>query len=434
MRGAEVFSAVFAVFAAAKMWADHASRETRPPTGIASDRPGLAKHLPCIVTCAAAFLILIIRKTDAVTNPQFWAEDGVIFFLQNIQLGWRAFVTPYAGYLHFFPRLVAATASMLSPCWLPAAYNLSAGMLTLVVVCRFFSPRFALPEKPWFALALVLVPHTGEVFLNLTNIQWITCLLLIQLFIMQDASSCGQQAVDLILLIAAGLTGPFIVLFLPLFAWRYWARKTRASLSLLTVAAVIACVQGWFLQHSMPAVNAAPIDFIDGPAIIYRRILFSLFFGPNLPDYSTGLEVALVGSILLAALVCFSLRKGPNFPIKAALWYCFFALVLSSALKLRPDIVLPFSDMIDADRYFYVPKVLLLWLIILEFRSDRRFEWGSRTAFLLILMANLSTLRCPPFVDLHWHDYCRRISRGEAVDIPVNPGNIIVHYPGVNRP
>ena len=32
-------------------------------------------------------VIVVVRRPDAVTNPQFWAEDSTIYFWQHLTLG-----------------------------------------------------------------------------------------------------------------------------------------------------------------------------------------------------------------------------------------------------------------------------------------------------------------------------------------------------------
>src|SRR5215472_2407952 len=92
---------------------------------------------------ALVFLLLVFRRPDALTNPQFWAEDGVQFFFSQITRGtWASLFRPYAGYLHLIPRLVAAGASPLPARVAPLLYNFSA-LLIATWSCTLFS-------LPWY--------------------------------------------------------------------------------------------------------------------------------------------------------------------------------------------------------------------------------------------------------------------------------------------
>ena len=51
---------------------------------------------------------LFYRRPEALLQPQFWQEDGNIFFQGNYELGLRAVLVPYAGYLILLQRIIAA--------------------------------------------------------------------------------------------------------------------------------------------------------------------------------------------------------------------------------------------------------------------------------------------------------------------------------------
>ena len=136
-----------------------------------------------------AGVVLLIRKTDAFLNPQFWAEDFWPFFVDANAIG-EIIWYQYNGYHHLFPRIIAWGSAFFDPRFQPALYVLFSLGITLGVVLQVLSSRHDLKGKMWCALAIVAVPHTGEVYLNPTNLQWITALaLLITLFKKDPVSS-----------------------------------------------------------------------------------------------------------------------------------------------------------------------------------------------------------------------------------------------------
>ena len=65
------------------------------------------------VACVLA-LIFVARRPDAVTNPQFWEEDGFVFFYQNLMLGfWGALRSGCSA--HWRAPFAAIAASSGSP-------------------------------------------------------------------------------------------------------------------------------------------------------------------------------------------------------------------------------------------------------------------------------------------------------------------------------
>src|ERR1035437_2093481 len=137
--------------------------------------PACSNRTPCWQIVSVLLLaagIIFLRKPDRFYAPQLFAEDGVIFFAGAYEHGWHSLLMPYAGYLHSLPRVIALLADSLDPLWVPAVYNYSAIFVILAVIALIFSPRVHLPAKPILGLAVVLVPHTAEVYAHLTNMQW----------------------------------------------------------------------------------------------------------------------------------------------------------------------------------------------------------------------------------------------------------------------
>jgi hypothetical protein len=209
-------------------------------------QPDRARRWKSVSLIATLFVVagaLYLRKPGVFARPQFWAEDGSVFYYQAVVDRAPAVFKPYGGYLHLVPRLTAALAAACDPLYAPTVFLAVSLLLTLGVAAACFSPRVDLPCRPLLALSLVLVPHTGEVFANLTNLQWILALGFLLLLLAEDARTPWQQCVDLGSVILLGLTGPFVVLWLPLFWWRFRRRRTSAAGILAGMATVLAGAQ-----------------------------------------------------------------------------------------------------------------------------------------------------------------------------------------------
>ena len=64
----------------------------------------------------AALFAIFTRLPGALLHPQFFAEDGWVWYEQAYNLHWlRSLFIPQAGCLYIFPRLVAGI-SLLFPC------------------------------------------------------------------------------------------------------------------------------------------------------------------------------------------------------------------------------------------------------------------------------------------------------------------------------
>ena len=401
-------------------------------------------HPPLWVTLLVCALILVVRRPAQIRNPQFWAEDGV-YYRQAYTLGTRALFEPFGGYLHTVQRIVTAVSQWFDPAWAPAIFTGAAFLLTLYVAARTQSPRFSLNPHVGYALAVVLVPDTFEVLLFLTNILRVTAAGLLLVLISRDALRWWQKAHDAAAVVLFGLTGPYSVLFAPLFVWRAWQRRTRASLVLAVLMIVCASTQGVLIglqqmgkladegPAAMGAGDVVPLKILAVPGM---RIAGSLLVGSRVPlDYPLPVEIAL-GIGVLVAVSLLALRKGPTRTERMWLAITFLFLLASTLYRCR--FVLPdLCHVVYGNRYFYLPQLIVLWLLT-DLALERR-RWLSRSVGVLLLwmlVANIPRLREPGLPDMRWADYAPRIRAGEKVEIPTNPGGVepwIVKLPARKR-
>ena len=110
-----------------------------------SPRPRWWQSVPGQVALSAGafLLVLFARRPETFLNPQLWAEDGPIFFVQADEFGAHALTFSWAGYHHFLLRLIAVVSSPLNAQLVPAAYVGISLLVLLAVVLALFSPRLA---------------------------------------------------------------------------------------------------------------------------------------------------------------------------------------------------------------------------------------------------------------------------------------------------
>ena len=62
---------------------------------MSEENPSTTRNLwGWVIACA---VLLALRKPWALHTPQFWAEDGSIFLVQDEKVGLCAFLQPYYG-------------------------------------------------------------------------------------------------------------------------------------------------------------------------------------------------------------------------------------------------------------------------------------------------------------------------------------------------
>ncbi len=378
-----------------------------------------------------AILILLVRKSDSLSNSQLWAEDGTVFFAQQYEYGAASIFIAYAGYLHIVPRLIATLSdSFFSYANIPAVYNYTCLFITIIVIAHCFSPRLQLPFKPLLALSIVLVPHSlNEVFLNITNLQWILCILLVLTLLKaapnkKHGNYTLQVLSDFIIVIFAGLTGPFLIFMFPFFAWKLFNLKKTYGYILLMIAFSIALIQ---LIHIIPnTVNTQTGSIFNLElylSVIGRQLFGGLFVGRAL-KYSDGILAGISALAYFAILLHLSYKKSPE--DKLLLKIVFMILSISAAILGAVIINFNFSPNImsisSGCRYFYVPYVMVAWSLILCINQDG--IWKNIfviSSLLLILYSSVSVGMRTKMIDYNWKYHSSLIGTKAVVSIPINP-------------
>lgn len=422
------------------------SAESTPPAARAPNfaRPNAATARPAPAAwwaeprvlwgfVAVAALLVALRKPWALHTPQLYAEDGSIFLTQDDQLGLRAFWQTYVGYLHLLPRTIAWLASHVADvAWWPAIYNGATFLVTIGLFARFVSPRIDVPGKPWLLLSFGLVAHTGEVLLNVTNLQWLASFFLLQQLVIARPTTVWQRAGDLTLLIVVGLTGPFSLIYLTLFAWRWWRERQIDHLAALLVLGACAGGQGWLLAKAGLEIEAHPepwrLDMLF--AVIGSRLAIWPWFGRGIAGTLPVPALAILGSLLLAALSVWVLRPHPRRMLRAQILGAIVLVTITCIRRVRPD-TWETANLENGDRYFYISRVLVAWLLVWEFDAwPRAVALTARGLCVAGALANLPQLILPAPPNYHWAEHCDPIRRGTPANIYTLPEGWWIGYPG----
>ena len=372
---------------------------------------------------AATLVILFVRRPDAFLNPQFWAED-FLFLVDAEHGGWNTLFTPKTGYLHLIPRTIAGVAAHLDPLLQPIFFSAGALAVLLVVILGCLSARHDLPGKPLLALAVVLVPHSGEVFFNPTNAQWIAALALLLTLIKRDPSTARQWTSDLGVLIFAGLSGPFILFAAPFYALRAWHRRSNASWLILFAVVAAASTQTWFIAH-WPPVQEVTGEFsaLSLWANVSYRFPYTLFLGiAARPEFGRGFAIA-AGSLIVLSVGVAASRAQPH--RRALLTLLGFTVLLLTFTTVRKRFDLwNFPDLADGDRYFFIPKVVLLWVVVTVASTlavERWIRWTAAGLLAAGVILNMPRYRFKAYEDHAWYSLCPDIRAGKTVTVTINP-------------
>lgn len=403
------------------------------PAGPGARSPiGIGRFLPWL-TVLAAGLVFFARMPDRLLNPQFYAEDGY-FYACAVEFGGKAFLMPYGGYLLTIDRLIAWPAIHVPARWAPLFFNATALLFALLVIGKIFSARIKLPCKPLLALTVVFIPRPQDIFLTVTNLQWVLALGLILVLISTEPTTVWQRLRDFTWALVSGLSGVYSALFLPFFLWRAIRRKTRSSVALAGVIGATAAVQMWLVVHAPHgADDPMPYEAVLIPRIVGLRLFCLLFGGPWLVHPPVSLLV-LVAVVCVGWAVFICATPSRSLPEPALRWVLLgVAGVLAAAAIYRFKAIMPLFLRSGYSRYFFLTQILFIWLIVTELSAGRVRRYLAIVALYAFVVTTLCTFRLEPFVDHRWNDYAPLIERHQRAYIPINPPGWSFLYPGAPK-
>jgi hypothetical protein len=429
---------------------DKAMAWMRQPSATAGRHPLVPLPFFCLVTIA--FLLLALRRPDALVNPQLWAEDGVIFFREDLQFGfWHSLITPYAGYLHAIPRLIAGLTSNLPARFVPVSFSVAALSVEALSCSAFFLPccrayiqSDAIRAAACIALACV-VPTGHELVGTISNVQWWLLIPGLLLMVSRPDHKRGWQ------IWAAGLMGMLIALSsaLLVIGVPLVAANSALKRKLPPIPAAITCIgaviQGAVGMTETGAPSPAGVDLLSTMKAVaaawLSRPMLQMFFGEAFVRSAsdgelTGWMVAAL-CITVAGLVSLILLLGRADRLKV-----FGAIYVAGAslglVMVGRNFVQSFLTQDGwrnflGQRYFFLPSVILIFLVAIAVQRScgRRLFLGALVLLAVFATGIYHNFPSPAFADLRWPEYTSRIdawrkakTNGQSVqpfEVPINP-------------
>jgi hypothetical protein len=386
--------------------------------------------------------IFAARVPDLLRNPQFWAEDGKIFFRDAMCEGAASIGKAYAGYYHLVPRLVALLAGAFSPVHAPAIYFAASLALVALVLYVVQSPRLQLPYGPWLALCIVLTPDSLETFGNVANVQWFLGIALFAIALMRSSPSRVTSYLETAFVALVGLTGPFALMLMPVFAtklllnWRD-PRERRRTAMLTAALVVTASVQAYAILTNpatpvpdYPRTASTEIPIVFAAAIFLHTLEKLLTFASrawpginSLTIHSVGFfglfEIGVFATIVLFALT----KKHFRFERVAALYFCVVSLL---AMLYRFDFyVFPIIPAFNAGRYFLIPSLMVCWLV-LSCVQEPKVGVAAKIFVGLFLLSAVAGFKRPPLEQHDWPGWVQKMEAGSRPQIPINPKDWLI--------
>jgi hypothetical protein len=363
-----------------------------------------------VVVFLAALAAIFTRLPGAFLHPQFFAEDGWVWYQQAYNLHWlRSLGIAQAGYLQTLPRLVAGVTLLLPMQWAPLIMNLAGAVIQALPVTALLSRRCA----PWgplrvrmlMAALYIAIPDAPEIHIVLTNAMWHLAVLQALLAFSAPPLSWRGRVLDIVLFGIGGISGPFCILLLPCVAIYWWLRRQRWTLVILGIMFLGVMIQ---LVTILRSVRSPGAPLGATPLRLLRIIAGSIF----IDSMTGGGGPYLRASLLVAAAIgglTIMIWGWRSAPLAGRLFIVFALLILMASLRdplLLPGTTPRWESLANATgiRYWFLPSLLFLWTAAwCAWRGEIRLaRYAGLAVLLLTLVGVYEKWRYPPWPESHW--------------------------------
>jgi peptidoglycan/LPS O-acetylase OafA/YrhL len=139
---------------------------------------------------------------------------------------------------------------------------------------------------------------------------------------------------------------------------------------------------------------------------------------------------AVLAVVFLSALLGWALRRDSRQPVRALIVTAFVLVTGACMYRVRADTWTD-DSLVNGDRYFYISRVLVAWLVVLELDAKPRLvAWAARGLCLLGVLMHVPYFSVPALPDYKWAQHCEPIRQGTPANIYTLPEGWFIEYPG----
>lgn len=387
-----------------------------------------------LVVFACVVGAIYSRRPDCLLDPQFYAEDGSVWFANAWNLGWlHPLAMPEGGYLNTLPRLVCGLALLVPLKSVPLLLNWFGIVIQALPVNVLLTGRCSNWGPLWLraaqALLYVALPNSRELEVAITNAHWHLVLVACFLAFGTPPTNAAWRAFDVVVLILVGLTGPWALVLAPLVIFFWWCRRQSWSLlqaALLFAGALVQTVELLTHLHERPTTSLGA-TFELFLRLVAGQIYVGALWGQNSFDLRSHILPAVLVFVAGSGVLVYGAVK---LRLEMKLFIA-FAVVITAAAFQSPRIGgngprWHFLAIDKGARYWFFPMLALVWslLWIAYQERTRGLRAFSFVCLALMLRAIPHDWRYWPYQDANFGRYLREFDEAApntAVVIPIYP-------------
>jgi len=390
-----------------------------------------------LLTFFLVALAVISRRPDALLNPQFFAEDGNVWFAEAYNQGWaRALAITHTGYFQTLPRLGAALALAVPLQHAPLITNLVGLVLQVAPAVFLLSTRAErwapLRIRVLMTLAYLALPNISELNVSITEAQWHLALLACLVVLSRSPESRAGTIFDLTVLALCGLTGPFCVVLFPAALVVWWKERTKwrswvavllgCSALILAISLLSSAVQ---TRASMPL--GASFNLLC--RILVSQIFLAPLFGMNSALRRSDRYVYSLAALGVALLLYCCIRARLEWKL-----FIGFSVLIFAASMITPQASYDQPQWVAlagawGTRYWFFPILAFVWCLLwyAGLGPNRLLKVLAVLALLIMCTRVPRNWRFKPYADLHFSSEVRNkfapAPPGTVVSLPILPGD-----------
>jgi hypothetical protein len=258
--------------------------------------------------------------------------------------------------------------------------------------------------------------------MNLTNVQWFSALVLLLLLFKFKSDRVPDKIALVIGVIFAGLTGPFSVMFVPLFLFKLWKeRRSGFNAVTLIIALTTGLIQLIFLYVHFKGrlFPALPVPQ-QHLGVMFYNILKQVFFLDHrlIAEFRLRHWLLIIPfALLFLILLLNDIRKKRE--TQALILIC-IALNLIFTIAINWPFEWLMSPFLGGMRYFFVPFTLCSWYILFSFKNFRMVQFVFIILLTGLFVAHGKWVR-NSYVDMHWKEEVKEYKEKGELIAPINP-------------
>ena len=387
--------------------------------------------------------LLVTRRPDCIRNPQFWAEEGSLFFVDAREHSvWLNLATYSYGYFDLLLRLIHQLAAVVRLECAPLVLVLSALSIQATIPTFVISGRCAnwigiFPIRLAAALLYCGLPNSFETHCIALHARVHLAVLAALVIGSTPPLSRLGKIFDAVTLTLSAFSGPFVLLLAPAALLRQWQARTSAARRNCLILVIGFIFAIFAVIESAGQRLGAPLgaSLRDGTGIVGGQFTLGFLLSEKL--YASILrqdwfDLAAVAGFLALALIIFLILAYGKTESRYLLFIAFGSLLIALAAPIGAASGMTLWRTLwsipgNGQRYYLVPMAMLLFALsaLVGCGKTNVSRWIAAT-LLLILAATSerNDWKLPAFTDFQFRKYValyQSLPLDSSVTVPINP-------------